>query len=72
MTIPNPWQTPTVTIIEAGRILGIGRDGAYKAADSGVLPTIGYGVNKRRVPTAAIYRLLGLPIPQPTESENLR
>ena len=49
----------TLSIEEAGRLLGFGRDTAYAAARSGALPTILIGKRKRRVPTSHVLQLLG-------------
>ncbi|GGK44817.1 helix-turn-helix domain-containing protein [Nocardia camponoti] len=51
-------QHPTVSIEDAGKLLGISRSYAYAMARSGHLPTIALGVRRRRVPTAALLRLL--------------
>lgn len=56
--IPLP-ATPTLTIPEAGKLLGIGRDAAYRAAESGELPTLRFG-RRIVVPTAKLLALLGL------------
>jgi len=48
----------TVSIEEAGRMLGYSRDTAYAAARSGVLPTILIGKRKRRVPSHRLLELL--------------
>lgn len=61
--IPNPYEVPTLSIREAARFLGMGTTNAYERARDGSLPTIAAGVCKRRVPTAALYPLLGLPLP---------
>ncbi len=47
----------TCTVPEAGKILGIGRNGAYEAARTGELPTIRLG-RRIVVPKAALKRLL--------------
>jgi excisionase family DNA binding protein len=47
----------TVSVREAARILGIGRDTAYEAARTGQLPTIRFG-KVIRVPIAALDKLL--------------
>ena len=50
---------PTMTVEEAGRLLGVGRATAYAAAKAGDLPT--FRMNGRLlVPTAEIRRLLRL------------
>jgi excisionase family DNA binding protein len=51
----------TVSVEEAGRILGCSRNSAYEAARRGELPTIRLG-RKIRVPKAALERLLDRPI----------
>jgi excisionase family DNA binding protein len=48
----------TLSIEEAARLLGFGRDTAYAAARSGALPTILIGKRKRRVPTSCVLQLL--------------
>ena len=58
LAIPDPQTTPVLTIPEAGRLLGIGRASAYRAADEGSLPTIPMGGRRRLVPTAALRRML--------------
>ncbi len=50
---------PTVTVPEAGRICGIGRNAAYRAAAAGQLPTIRIG-RRLLVPTAQLLRMLGV------------
>jgi len=47
----------TLTIIEAAKILGIGRNQAYKAARRGEIPTIKIG-RRILVPLAALERKL--------------
>lgn len=49
---------PTVSVVEAGEILGIGRSSAYQAARTGELPTIPLG-RRLVVPTARLLELLG-------------
>ena len=47
----------TMTILEAARRLGIGRNSAYEAAHSGEIPTIRIG-RRLVVPKAALERML--------------
>jgi excisionase family DNA binding protein len=47
----------TISIEEAGRLLGYSRNSAYEAARTGELPTIKLG-QKMRVPRVAIDRLI--------------
>lgn len=48
----------TLTVPEAGRILGIGRDAAYRAALSGEIPTLRLG-RRIVVPVPRLLALLG-------------
>jgi excisionase family DNA binding protein len=50
-------EKKTLSIIEAGRALGIGRSAAYEAAKSGQLPTIRIG-RRLLVPVPLFERLL--------------
>ena len=50
----------TMTVPEAGRLLGLGRDAAYDAADRGEIESITIG-RRKVVPTHALLRRLGLP-----------
>jgi excisionase family DNA binding protein len=66
MTIPSPHDQPTMSVVEAGALLGLGRASAYEAARTGRIPTIDLGGHRRRVPTAAMYELLHLTVtPRP-------
>jgi len=57
INFPDPNKTPTLTVEEAGRLVGIGRSLAYAAAKDGSLPTIRFG-KRILVPTAALLRML--------------
>lgn len=57
--VPDPAVRPTVTVTEAGQILGVGRSAAYDAVARGDLPSIRLG-RRLLVPTAGLRRLLGL------------
>jgi excisionase family DNA binding protein len=48
----------TVTVPEAGRLLGIGRDAAYRAAERGEIPTLKLG-RRIVVPVPKLMELLG-------------
>jgi excisionase family DNA binding protein len=54
----------TLTVEEAGRLLGISRGAAYRAAACGQIPTIRLG-RRLLVPTARLHQLLGLTDPSP-------
>jgi excisionase family DNA binding protein len=51
-------EKSTYTIVEAARILGIGRNQAYEAAKRQEIPTLKLG-RRLLVPCAALERLLG-------------
>ncbi|MCJ2116555.1 helix-turn-helix domain-containing protein [Methylobacterium sp. J-001] len=59
---------PTVDVELAGRVLGISRKTAYRARETGEIPSIKIG-RQYRVPTAKLREMLGLPphslTPQP-------
>lgn len=57
MTVPNPTDQPTMTVEEAGNLLGISRSTAYEAVRSGDIPSIRLG-RRLLVPTAAVRRML--------------
>lgn len=56
--LPDPSVVPTLSVKEAGRILGIGRSAAYRAVRSGEIPSLWFG-HRCRIPTAALAKLLG-------------
>jgi excisionase family DNA binding protein len=50
---------PTITVEQAGELLGISRRSAYRAATAGELPTFRMG-RRLLVPSARLLELLGL------------
>lgn len=58
---------PTVDVVLAGRVLGVGRNTAYKAARDGSLPTFKIA-GQIRVPTAKLREMLGLPKASSTDT----
>jgi len=50
---------PTVDVVLAGRVLGIGKAAAYRAREAGDIPSIKVG-GKFRVPTSKLREMLGL------------
>jgi excisionase family DNA binding protein len=52
---------PTISVEEAGGILELSRNSAYRAARSGELPAIKIG-RIVRIPTAKLCEMLGLPL----------
>lgn len=63
MTTPTD-QPATMTVEQAGQLLGISRRSAYRAAATGQLPTLRLG-RRILVPTAALHRMLAIsPAPE--------
>lgn len=61
MTIPSELQgRATVTIPEAGKLLGLNRNSSYSAAKAGHIPTLRVGERRLVVPVAPLLRMLGL------------
>lgn len=56
---PDPSRKPTLTVEEAGELLGISRGSAYQAARDGTIPTLRIG-RRVIVPTARLLAVLGL------------
>jgi len=52
-----PSATATLSVPEAGRLLGLGRNASYEAARRGELPVLEFG-RKKRVPCIALQRML--------------
>ena len=59
---------PTITVEEAGELLGLSRSAAYRAADKGDLPTIRFG-RRLFVPTPRLLTLLGVERDEPRDEE---
>ena len=57
--LPNPQETPTLTVDQVAKILHVSRASAYKAVHSGAIPSIRLG-RRVLVPTAPLLSLLGL------------
>lgn len=55
---------PTVDVVLAGRMLGVGRSAAYRAVRDGSLPSFKIG-SQYRVPTTRLREMLGLPVQEP-------
>jgi hypothetical protein len=51
----------TISVPEAGELLGLGRDASYAAADREEIPVLHLG-RAKRVPVPALLRMLGLDI----------
>lgn len=52
-------SAPTIDVVMAGRLMGVSRNSAYKAARDGSLPVIKIA-GQYRVPTARLREMLGL------------
>jgi excisionase family DNA binding protein len=59
LTLDDIRNCATITVPEAGQVLGLGRDSAYRAAERGELPTLKLG-RRLLVPVPKLLRLLGL------------
>ena len=59
MTIPA--LPATISVEQAGKLLGLSRSSAYRAAARGQLPTIVFG-RRRLVPTTRLLEMLGVSI----------
>ena len=57
----------TMTVEEAGELLGLSRSSAYRAAARGELPTLRFG-RRLVVPTRRLLTLLGYGAPQPVDT----
>ena len=53
---------PTISVEEAGRLLGLGRSAAYDAIRRGDIPSIRMG-RRIRVPAPTVLRMLGCDLP---------
>lgn len=60
MALPDPDTTPTVTVEQAGEILGLSRQSAYSAVSRGEIPSLRFG-RRLVVPTVQLRQLLGFP-----------
>jgi excisionase family DNA binding protein len=60
MTLTDIAGRPTISVPEAGVLLGIGRDAAYAAAAAGQIPVLKLG-RSLRVPVPKLLELLGAP-----------
>lgn len=51
-------ERKTISVEQAGRILGVSRITAFRLAREGTIPTIRVGVRKKVVPMAAFEKML--------------
>jgi excisionase family DNA binding protein len=57
----NPALPATISVEEAGKLLGLSRSSAYRAAARGQLPTLVFG-RRLLVPTARLLQMLGVAV----------
>jgi hypothetical protein len=62
----GPSATATLSVPEAGRLLGLDRNASYEAARRGDLPVLEFG-RKKRVPCVALQRMLAEARPRSSE-----
>lgn len=58
ITLADLRDRATISVPEAGEVLGLGRDAAYAAAERGQIPVLPLG-RKLRVPVPRLLALLG-------------
>ncbi len=58
IALPDPKDQPTVSVQEAGRLLGLAKASAYEGVRRGEIPTIRIG-RRLLVPTELLRRMLG-------------
>lgn len=58
LTLPEIRDRATLTVVEAGKVLSLGRDASYRAAKAGQIPTIQVG-RRLVVPAQRFLALLG-------------
>jgi excisionase family DNA binding protein len=59
MAMPDPEITPTVSVREAGLLLGLSERSAYRAVGRGEIPVLRVG-RRLMVPTARLRQLVGI------------
>lgn len=59
VAIPDPMDTPFMSVEQAGQALGLSRDATYSAIRAGHIPSIRVG-RLYRVPTAVLRQLAGM------------
>jgi excisionase family DNA binding protein len=55
---PKLAELETISIPEAGEIIGVSRNTAYELAKTGGIPTVKFGPRIRRVPVARFRRMI--------------
>lgn len=64
LRLPDPYVRPLVSIEAAGEYVGLSRRSAFRAVELDQIPTITLA-GTRWVPTADLYRMLRIPLPEP-------
>jgi excisionase family DNA binding protein len=59
MGLPDPRETPTLSVDEVTELLGWGRSAVYEGVRRGELPALRIG-HRIRIPTAKLLELLGI------------
>ena len=59
LPLPDPALHPTISVVEAGQILGLSKPTAYEAVRRGDIPSLRFG-RRVVVPTAKLLTMLGL------------
>jgi excisionase family DNA binding protein len=67
LTIADVAGKATISVPEAGQVLGIGRDAAYAAAARGEIPVLSLG-RSLRVPVPKLLQMLGASGPEDSEA----
>jgi excisionase family DNA binding protein len=57
--VPTADERPTLSVMEAGRLLGLSKASIYHAVQSGEVPSIRVG-RRLLIPTASLRKMLGL------------
>jgi hypothetical protein len=70
ITIAEIAHLPTVSVPQAGTLLGIGRDASYEAVKRGQIPTLTLG-RSLRVPVPKLLAMLGI-TPETNEAPQLQ
>jgi len=69
--LPRPEDQPTLTVERTAALLGIGKSSAYAAIARGEIPSLRFG-NRVIVPTAGLYRMLGLDLAPSPEMADVK
>ena len=67
LTLQDIANRPTITVPEAGAVLGLGRDAAYAAAHRGEIPTLKFA-HRLVVPVPRLLQMLGAQPPEYNEA----